>query len=329
MVMVEEEDEEPGIFSLTQSCVFMSEETRHLLWPIHVTYRTSSGQTGSFVFAERSFELVIPLAENEAVWFNADMLGFYLPIPSAPYFIEKLMPVLHSFSEADRFGILYVMTKMFNPELLLAFLPEFNSGNSLAIKYLVDEIANGMQLEGSDLKIPPVNEALLIDLHKEAFLRHLSYFLDLCRSQESTACIDTQAIAIHAKHMCVTLTECQDQVLELAETMALGAIPIDLRLIVIQAMCQPAVTAQRPHLLDKVEQYFVDHLQTQPPSELKMCVLYGLLQSGKVETVLRVVPYCSSIMSRYPAYSEVARGLQVIHVVVRDRLIESLALVIS
>lgn len=85
--MVEEDEDEMGRFSLTQSCVCMSEETRSMLWPIHVTYKTTSGKTGQFVFSVRQFELIIPdLAEDEAVWFNHDMQGFYLPIPSGPYF---------------------------------------------------------------------------------------------------------------------------------------------------------------------------------------------------------------------------------------------------
>ena len=57
MIMVEESSneegdggDETGKFSITQSCVFMSEETRGILWPIHVKYRTSGGKTGEFVF---------------------------------------------------------------------------------------------------------------------------------------------------------------------------------------------------------------------------------------------------------------------------------------
>ena len=87
------EEEEPGKFSLTQTCVFMGEETRQTLWPIHVTYATSSGKTGQFVFSERSKDIEIELeSESEAVWFNHKMLGFYLPVPSSDYIEEKLLP---------------------------------------------------------------------------------------------------------------------------------------------------------------------------------------------------------------------------------------------
>ena len=56
-----------------------------MLWPIHVTYATSSGKTGSFVFSSRDIEIAIDLEEGEAVWFNHEMFGFYLPVPSGPY----------------------------------------------------------------------------------------------------------------------------------------------------------------------------------------------------------------------------------------------------
>ena len=93
MVMIEEDSEAVGAFTLTQSCVYMNMATREMLWPIHMTYRTSNGRTGSFVFSQREFEIVIELeSEDEAVWFNADMLGFYLPIPSGPYFEDRLLP---------------------------------------------------------------------------------------------------------------------------------------------------------------------------------------------------------------------------------------------
>ena len=94
MLMVEDSEDELGKFSLTQSCVYMSEETRSILWPLHITYLTSSGKSGSFVFSERSTDIMIEIEEDEAVWFNMDMLGFFIPIPSGPYFYEKLIPKL-------------------------------------------------------------------------------------------------------------------------------------------------------------------------------------------------------------------------------------------
>jgi len=176
--MVYEDTEDPRRFSLIQCCSYSKLAARELLWPIHVTYRTSSGKKGSFVFSERSFELTIPLADNEAVWFNADMLGFYLPIPSTPYLIDKLVPVLDRFSEADRFGILYVMKKSLNPDLLMELLPIFKYSNSLAVKYLADHIVNQIQLTGSKFETPPINESLLIALHKEVFLNELNNLKD-------------------------------------------------------------------------------------------------------------------------------------------------------
>ena len=87
-----------------------------MLWPIHVTYSTSAGKTGSFVFSSREFELTIDLEDDEAVWFNHDMKGFYLPVPTGPYFQEALLPNIAKFSDADQFGVLYVMMKMVNQE---------------------------------------------------------------------------------------------------------------------------------------------------------------------------------------------------------------------
>jgi len=103
MVMVQEDEEETGKFELFQSCVYMSEaeNTRGMLWPIHVTYVTSKGKKGEFVFTGREFELEIEIEEGEAVWFNHEMKGFYLPVPSGPYFQDTLLPQLSSFSDAD------------------------------------------------------------------------------------------------------------------------------------------------------------------------------------------------------------------------------------
>ena len=92
----------------------MSAEARDLLWPIHVTYVTTTGKTGQFVFSDRQFELDIELEEDEAVWFNSEMKGFYLPMPDGPYLQNKIIPKLEEFSDSDQFGILYLMEKMIN-----------------------------------------------------------------------------------------------------------------------------------------------------------------------------------------------------------------------
>ena len=65
------------------------------------------------MFTERTFDLVIEgIQEGEAVWFNKDMLGFYVPMPSGPYLEDNLLPNLQKFSDSDQFGILYTMSKM-------------------------------------------------------------------------------------------------------------------------------------------------------------------------------------------------------------------------
>ena len=120
----------------------MSEETRGVLWPIHVTYRTSKGKTGSFVFSERAIDIELDVEDGEAVWFNMDMLGFYIPIPSAAYLNEKLLPNLSTFSGADQYGILLVISKMFGDVSVKEILPDFCNSDSLAVKYLSDEISN-------------------------------------------------------------------------------------------------------------------------------------------------------------------------------------------
>lgn len=58
-----------------------------------------------------------------------------------------LLPNLSNFSDADQFGVLLVMTKMFSEEQLHGVLPLFKNSDSLAVKYLIDEIANRLQLK--------------------------------------------------------------------------------------------------------------------------------------------------------------------------------------
>ena len=102
MLLIEENPEVNGRFNIRQMCVVLNKETREMKWPIHVTYHTSTGKTGSFVFSTGQFEeLQLELEEDEAVWFNKDMLGFYLPLPTPEYFQEKILPKISLFSDAD------------------------------------------------------------------------------------------------------------------------------------------------------------------------------------------------------------------------------------
>ena len=89
-------------------------------------------------------------------------------------------------------------------------------------------------------------------------------------------------------------------------------------------MCLPSIISQKPHLLSKVEEYFFNEnsglCKQETGSELKICVLYALLQSGEVDTIKRVATHCKCINEAFPKPSEVAQGLQVLHLLVRDRL---------
>ena len=76
-----------------------------------------------------------------------DMLGFYIPIPSGPYLYEKILPNLASFSGADQYGILLVISKMFGDASVWEILPDFRNSDSLAVKYLADELSNRLQLQ--------------------------------------------------------------------------------------------------------------------------------------------------------------------------------------
>ena len=117
-------------------------------WPIHVTYHTSTGKTGSFVFSSGQFEdLQLDLEEDEAVWFNKDMLGFYLPLPTPEYFQDKILPKISLFSDADQFGILFMVSKTFDLASQKEVLPMFKNCKSLAVKYLSDDMSNKIQLQ--------------------------------------------------------------------------------------------------------------------------------------------------------------------------------------
>ena len=75
-------------------------------------------------------------------------------------------------------------------------------------------------------------------------------------SDISIVSIDTQILKLHAQHICLEVPEspCTFKLLDIfAESMSLDQVPIDIRLVVIQAMCLPNVFSQRPHLLGKVE----------------------------------------------------------------------------
>ena len=66
-------------------------------------------------------------------------------------------------------------------------------------------------------------------------------------------------------------------------------------------------------------------MESETPSELKSCVLFALLQSGEAETICRLLPSLKTLNGVFPPMSEVARGLQVLHLLVRDRIKASLA----
>lgn len=115
-------------------------------------------------------------------------------------------------------------------------------------------------------------------------------------------------------------SEPQTNLFDLAESTPLGDIPIDLRLVVLQIACLPQVVKQRASLIDKVEKYYLEELRSQSDSELKLTTLCSLLQSANVDKILTVLDDCIEVKSCFPQQTEVARGLQVIHLQVRDRL---------
>jgi len=93
-----------------------------------------------------------------------------------------------------------------------------------------------------------------------------------------------------------------------------------LRIIAIQVACLPSVIERRSDLFEKVRSYLRDELANKNDSELKDSISYALLQSGQAEAVLEALSGCERLTSYYPAGSEVAKGLQTLHLQVRDRL---------
>lgn len=79
----------------------------------------------------------------------------------------------------------------------------------------------------------------------------------------------------------------------------------------------------RTDLYDKVRSYLRDELLSKNDSELKESVLYALIQTGKAEAIIEFLPSMQRISTYYPQASEVAKGLQTLHLQVRDRLVQS------
>jgi len=106
----------PKKYMLQQYCVSsnVDERAKKLLWPIQVNWMTNKGLTGSLILKERSkeFSLEDKVSEEEEVfvYFNHGMKGFYITIYDDAEF-KKMAEHLGSFSEADRFGMLYTLTK--------------------------------------------------------------------------------------------------------------------------------------------------------------------------------------------------------------------------
>ena len=93
---------EQGELWLAQYCIDVNDPRgTDLIWPIQISYLTSKGKQGSFVFADRTFKIQLDLEEDEAVWINKDMIGFFLPVYEPKYFVEKVVPQAMIFSAAD------------------------------------------------------------------------------------------------------------------------------------------------------------------------------------------------------------------------------------
>ena len=72
-----------------------------MTWPVHISYSTSEGRHGCFVFSGKAFTFNLELKEDEAVWFNNDSVGFYLVLPPMENFLKKIVPNILAFSDAD------------------------------------------------------------------------------------------------------------------------------------------------------------------------------------------------------------------------------------
>ena len=110
-------------------------------------------------------------------------------------------------------------------------------------------------------------------LHQEAFRNCLDYFREEIR-EHGTA--DTQLLKIHAHAMCLILKDKESiaDLLGAVKNLALDSIPVDLRLVVIQAMCH---TGELEHA-EKVLQYYQNVLILLPgQSDEKTCALTSLL----------------------------------------------------
>ena len=126
-----------------------------------------------------------------------------------------------------------------------------------------------------------------------------------------------------------SISEALSKLLALAESRAFSDIHIDLQMITIQVCCLPQVVRERPGLIEKVFRYFQDELINQNDSELRQCVLYAIIQSGRVDAILEALPDLQMLSTYYPPRSEVAQGLQTLHLQVRERIRHSFTTVVQ
>ena len=86
--------------------------------------------------------------------------------------------------------------------------------------------------------------------------------------------------------------------LDSVKDLPLKAIPVDLRLVLIQVMC---LTGELEHV-EKVLQYYRETLEPQPgTSDEKTCTLISIFQSGNIETVQKLAAKCPTTIGVYPS----------------------------
>ena len=91
-------------------------------------------------------------------------------------------------------------------------LPMFKGSDSLAVKYLVDEIANRMQLSDPQNKQRGyIDPDMVAAIHAEPFNRSMQKFLEQAEQggDASSNNLDTQALKIHAQKMCLEFAAAQ------------------------------------------------------------------------------------------------------------------------
>jgi aminopeptidase N len=106
IVIVSESETTPGLYTLEQRCCDPKAPTKSC-WPILVTYVTSTGDRGQFLFNSQSIDFKLPApsdgssAEDVAVWFNDGVQGFFMPIFAKKTTTERMLVNLSSFSPAN------------------------------------------------------------------------------------------------------------------------------------------------------------------------------------------------------------------------------------